>query len=151
MIGVVTRTPTDQDLQNFPHIILSSEQEWYPQNFHFPKSSRTLEEGISSTVRDIKTQGEFLDFVGKHENGPVIKSLYDTGTLSHRFISSVNVQSISIKVSQVGIEFQDVTQSKTSQSKWYHLCVSPEDFSEKYQIGIEQEKETLNRTTQRLI
>jgi hypothetical protein len=40
-LGVPTRTPTDHELQTCPHVVLSSEHDWDPQNVHFPKTSRT--------------------------------------------------------------------------------------------------------------
>ena len=81
MIGVASITPTDQELQNFPHTILLSEHECDPQNVHFPKSSRTMEEYISRTVGYFKTQGEAFDFVGKYGNDPDNQSLYEIVTL----------------------------------------------------------------------
>jgi hypothetical protein len=34
-IGVAPRTPTHQELQTCPHVVLSSEHEWDPQNVRF--------------------------------------------------------------------------------------------------------------------
>ena len=59
-------------------------------------------------------------FGGKYDNDPENQSLYDTGTLSHRLIATVKVRSISIKLSQVGLALQDVTQANIFQSKGHH-------------------------------
>jgi hypothetical protein len=56
VLGVATRTPTDQELQTCPHVVLSSEHEWDPQNVRFPRASRTVEEEISRTVGAVMTQ-----------------------------------------------------------------------------------------------
>jgi hypothetical protein len=37
ILGVATRTPTEQELQTCPHVTLSSDHEWDPQNVRFPK------------------------------------------------------------------------------------------------------------------
>jgi hypothetical protein len=50
VLGVATRTPTDQELQTCPHAVLLSGHKWDPQNIRFPRASRTLEEDISRTV-----------------------------------------------------------------------------------------------------
>ena len=64
-LGVATRTPTDLELQTFPHIILYPDHEWDPHNVHFQKSSHTMEEDISDTVRDVKTKREAFYFEEK--------------------------------------------------------------------------------------
>jgi hypothetical protein len=57
ILGVATRTPTDQDLQTCPHIVLSSEHEWDPQNIRFPKASRSVEEEVSRTIGAVENSG----------------------------------------------------------------------------------------------
>ena len=76
--------------------------------------------------------------------------LLDIGDISKRLIASVKVTSIPRQTSQVGVEVQDVPQAKTFQSKGRHSTVTAEALSERWQIGLEQAKETLKRTTQRL-
>jgi len=56
VIGVATRTPTAHELQTCPHIVLSSEHEWDPQNVRFPKASRTVEEEVSRTIGAVTAQ-----------------------------------------------------------------------------------------------
>jgi hypothetical protein len=55
VLGVVTRTPADQELQTCPHVVLSSEHEWDPQNVRFLRASRTVQEEISRTVGAVMT------------------------------------------------------------------------------------------------
>jgi hypothetical protein len=42
VIGVATRTPTDQELQTCPHVALSSERKWDPQHVWFPLQPHEL-------------------------------------------------------------------------------------------------------------
>ena len=51
-----------------------------------------MEEDISRTVGDVKTQGEAFDYVVKYDNDPYNQSMYDIGTLSNRLIESVKVR-----------------------------------------------------------
>ena len=45
---------------------------------------------------------------------------------------------------------QDEPQDNIFQSKGHHSTVSPEELSERWQIGIEQARDTIAKTTQRL-
>jgi hypothetical protein len=56
VLGVATRTLTDQELQTCPHVVLLSEHKWDPQNVLFPRASQTVEEEISRTVGAVMTQ-----------------------------------------------------------------------------------------------
>ena len=58
ILGVATRTPTEQELQTCPHVTLSSDHEWDPQNVRFPEASRAVEEEISRSIGSVMTQSE---------------------------------------------------------------------------------------------
>jgi hypothetical protein len=150
ILGVATRTPTDQELQTCPHIVLSSEYEWDAQNIRFPKASRSVEEEVARTIGVVGTSnGEVPEMdevsVDTFDDGKT-ESLFDIGALSRRMIASVKVRN----VSQVGVEITDLPQTKSFQSKGRHSSVTPADLSERWQIGLDQATETLKRTTQRL-
>ena len=51
IIYLDTWTPTDEDLSQFPHIIMMSPHPWNPSKFQFPKTSRRVEEEL--TMRSI--------------------------------------------------------------------------------------------------
>jgi hypothetical protein len=148
VLGVATRTLTGQELQTCPHAVLLSEYKWDPQNVRFPRASRTVEEEISRTVGAVMTQD------GASTEDPdnnAMDCVFDIGNISKRLIASVKVASPLRQVSQVETEAQDLPPIKTFQSKGRHSSVSPEDLSKRWQIGLEQSKETLKRTTQRVI
>ncbi len=152
ILGVATRTPTEQELQTCPHVTLSSDHEWDPQNVRFPEASRAVEEEISRSIGSVMTQSERIPEEDANFSSDYIDSqedrMLDIGVLSKRLIASAKV--IGRQVSQVEVEMQDASQAKSFQSKGRHSSVSPEDLSERWQIGLEQAKETLRRTTQRL-
>ena len=153
ILGVTTRTPTDQELQTCSHVVLSSEYEWDPQNICFPQASRSVEEEVARTIGAVETFENFgtscpmmvradsTDSFEEHET-----PIFSIGALSRRLIASVKVRT----VAEVGVEMPDLPQAKSFQSKGRHSSVSPADLSERWQIGLEQAKETLKRTTQRL-
>ena len=51
VIYLDTWTPTDEDLSQFPHIIMTSPHPWNPRDIQFPKTSRRMEEEL--TIRSI--------------------------------------------------------------------------------------------------
>jgi hypothetical protein len=57
-LGVTRRTPASQELQTSPHVVISSEREWDPQNVRFPKASRTVKEEVARTIGAVTTQEE---------------------------------------------------------------------------------------------
>ncbi len=67
-------------------------------------------------------------------------------------ITSVKVHMVPRQASQVSqVDVQDVPQLKTFQSKGRHSSITAEDLCERWQIGLAQAKETLKRTSQRLM
>ena len=150
ILGVSTRTPTDQELQTCPHIILSSEHDWDPQNVRFPEASRTVEEEVSRKIGAVNTEAACSNFDDYEDDSVDQVLLFSIGSLSQRLIASIKVRTVPRQAAQVGVEVQDVPQAKSFQSKGRHSSVSPEDLCERWQIGLEQAKETLKRTTQRL-
>ena len=149
ILGAATRTPTEQELQTCPHISMSSDYEWDPQNVRFPEASRTVEEEVSRTVGAVRMLGDDHDYdEGKDETKIQLLNL---GDVSQRMIASVKVKSLPRKVSQVeAADVQDIPQLKSFQSKGRHSSVTPESLCKKWQIGLEVAKETIKRTTQRL-
>jgi len=57
----------------------------------------------------------------------------------------------SVKISKVEVQLQDVPAARTFESKERHTSVTPEDLSFRWSIGLGQARETLKRTTQRIV
>ena len=72
--------------------------------------------------------------------------IYDIDAMTSWMIVSVKVALIqSRNVSEKKEKVQDVPQTKTFQSKGRHSTVSPEELSLRWQIGIEQARETIRQ------
>lgn len=143
IIGAPTRTPTDCELNTCPHVILSSDHEWNPQNLQLPQATCSVEEAVYRSVAST------LIHRGRdgHESGV----LFSIGGVLKRAIESVNVFAVRRETSVAEIQFQDLPQLKTFQSTGRHSSTTPEELSERWQIGLAQAKETLKRTSQRLL
>jgi hypothetical protein len=131
ILGVTTRTPTDHELQTCPHISLSSEHEWDPQNVRFPEASRTVEEEVSRTVGAVQTEGDgFYSDRGIKDDSDEILNL---GYMYPRLIASIKAtprQIAQVEVEEVEEVPDDVPDLKSFQSKGRHSSVSPESLSE---------------------
>jgi hypothetical protein len=141
-----TCTPTDRELSSCPHVVVLLPHNWDPQNVQFPKAVRTVEEegsrtvGATSSDFDECARGSDWLAIGTNDSGTNDSTIgdpmvYIIGDLSQRMIASVKVERFVRQASQV--EVQDVPQIKTFQSKGQQLSVSPEDLSERCQIGLD--------------
>ena len=76
---------------------------------------------------------------------------YDIESMQLCLIASVNVTDNTKyrKIAQVDVA--DVPAAKTFVSTERHTSVTPEDLSERWGIGLQQAKEMLNRTTQKIV
>ena len=86
-----------------PHISLSSEYEWDPQNVRFPEASRTVEEEVSRSIGSVRTQGDDYSFnesndgidTKENESNDGIDTkefqVMNIGDLSQRTIANVKV------------------------------------------------------------
>jgi hypothetical protein len=57
-LGVTTRTPTSQELQTSPHVVLSSEYEWDSTERSLSKSITHCGEEVARTIGAVRTQEE---------------------------------------------------------------------------------------------
>jgi len=121
-LGFETFAPTDNDLQQFEHTILTSQLPWDPQHVTFPEPSHLVEAEVArvsamSPSFSEKFQAQRLIYqVQVHET-----MLYDHNkTLADRLMAQVVVDDTSI----------DVPARKTFQTRDRHATVDVSDLSE---------------------
>ena len=132
IIYCTTRAPSDQELSSLPHITLSSSATWDPHNVVFP--SNCVEEGEHRThISSISSSAHDLT-----------STIYDPVTFHSRQISSIQVHAPSKSP-------EELPTAPTFQSKSRHSSVTPEDFSERWLIGLKRAKDTIRNTTQRTL
>ena len=130
-----TRSPTPQELKECLHIELSSSHPWNPQTIQFPQAVRSVQEEVEEMRHVAQVNAAAIG-----NNRPTDDdrpALFDLDRLTRRLISSIQVA--------------DVPQARTFESKERHTSVTPEDLSERWHIGIGQARETLKRTTHKLV
>lgn len=140
-----TRQPTQEELETCPRIVLTSPHPWDPHSVRFPEPQRSMEEEIGMRrvsavqVDEQDHEGVFVD----------AQELYNPGDVYKRLISTVKITSVPVR--RVSAVQQDVPAAKTFHSKERHSDVSPENLSERWGISLHAAKETLKRTTQRIL
>ena len=131
-----TRAPTDQELGQHPHIVLSSTADWDPHHVRFPYHA--VEEESRSTINAIQTGQQYCvepSFVG---------SIDDPATFAERLISSV-------QVNNPNMDKADVPSAQTFHTKERKTTVNAAELSERWFIGLAQAEKTIRSTTQRLL
>ena len=104
----------------------------------FPESSRTVQEEIEMQ-RSIG--GVRVSRVGVSWEEPTNEILSEAEIFNMDGIFSRLISSV--KISKVEVQLQDVPER--------HTLVTPEDLSEQWSIGLGQARETLKRTTRRIV
>ena len=126
-----TRAPTDQELGQHPHIVLSSNADWDPHHVRFP--SHAVEEESRSTINAIQTRQQYC-----------VGTIVDPATFAERLISSVQVH-------DPNMDKADVPSAQTFHTKERNTTVTTADLSERWFIGLAQAEKTIRATTQRLL
>jgi hypothetical protein len=137
-----SRVPTQQELSQCQHIVLTSPNPWNPSTVHLSsvklKSNDHLEVDSYDLQQTVYQMAESDGMINSDVSMlSCISSVYSERT----FAQSVQRHVIIAKV--------DVPNLKTFVSHKRHTDVSVEDLSERWNIGIKQAKDTINATTQR--
>ena len=130
-----TRAPSDHELSTLPHIPLSSSATWDPHNVVFP-THRVEEEEHQVQISSISSLSLSAN--------DLTSTIHDPVTFYSRLVSSVQVHAPSKSPEELPSE-------PTFQSKSRHSSVSPQDFSERWFIGLKKAKDTIKNTTQRIL
>ena len=129
-----TRTPTDQELQECPHIEFTSRSPWNPHDVRFPEPTRLVEEGrMANCIGKISVHTTESDDIRADYD------IYSTTGIVERLIAEVRVEDVP----------SDVPTRRTFVSNERHTQVSPEELSDRWCIGLAQAKNTIKITTQK--
>ncbi len=125
-IFIETTTPTQSELDHCPHIHLTCDSKWNPQTVRLA-ATRSVE-------------AEAMDDGGGVEPGLAeISSVFCSKSLAEGLNSQRALNSTQV----------DIPAARTFVSNNRHSSVSNENLSERWNIGLQQAKQTLKVTTQR--
>ena len=148
-----THTPTQKELETYPHIIISLEVSWNPIKVHFDENSHSLEEEVERIrrVRSIYSKNKknkIKQWINRDEQKSTA-TIFNLSNISRR-IASMSVTNPNTTNDNVRKK-TDVKDLRTFESSSRHSDVSPEDLSERWFISISQVTKTLKSTTQNLL
>ena len=142
-----TFTPSDEELRTCPHITLSSEAPWDPQNVSFPDTRGSLEESMNDIrqVNSIRSSALLDD----EDDDDVIFSL---DGFARRIASMKKITPVE-KVERPDIDTgaTDVAIPNTFQSSERHSDVTAQTLSDHWGISLGTATKTLKKTTQRFL
>ena len=170
-----THTPSQQELHDCPHIIMSSPHEWDPHNVTFKNHARSFKEEMSQNY-NVSTLSRHDVMETCDDN----RDVFNIAQINQRIINSVivstptlcNKRNIKATVSKpqvpnknspplpetemkleksLDIGSNDLSLPNVFQSSNRHTDVSAEDLSERWFISVKQAAATLKKTTQKFL
>ena len=138
-----TFTPSDKELHECPHIVLSSSHTWDLHNVSFPKPQRTLEEEMGSPwyVSTVNSKGgiESDMFI---ENDDIVFSI---DWMNRRIYG---IKTLDLGKPRFDPGKSDVPFTHAFQISDRHIDVTSKDLSERWGVSVPTVTKTLNKTTQ---
>lgn len=146
-IFIETWTPSDRDLNECKHIVLTSPNEWNPQKVELPGLAQSEVDEIEG-YNILELQVERKDNVNVAHEDPCLRpvKIFDIRDFNARIMKSAIV---STKVSGGISSEDDLMPPRTFLSRERHSNTTPEDLSEVWNISLQQAAMTLDATTQR--
>ena len=154
--GFKSHTPTQYELENFPHIHLSSTTPWEPDTVTFVNNhARSMEEEIThiraKQISDVSTSNcKFnvgsipLCIIASIKTNPPPTKETKTATASIENQANNLIRNHNIEVGDSEQLFPS-----TFETTKRHTDVTPLDLSERWNISLHQASKTLKNTTQR--
>ena len=133
-----TRTPTDGELPNCRHIVLTSAHPCNPHNVRFPEPVRSVEEEIAH--RHAVVSATRIKYATCNLEDEVRE-------IQRRLIDSVKVTVIKPSASISAVVLNDIPSPRTFLSKERHTNITAAELSERWLIGLSQATYTLKKTT----
>lgn len=147
-IYIDTWTPTQKDLEEYRHIVMTSDKPWDPHEVQFPSPSHyDIEDLESRNVRAVVTRTGYSASGDYDYGNSYVKPLkiFDIKTFNARIMKS---QKANVKISHGPLHEDELMPRKTFVSSGRHSNTTPEDLSEVWNISVGQAKMTLEATTQ---
>lgn len=148
-----TSVPTDYQLNNCPHIIMTDDKEWDPQGIDMghDRSRKDPDIGNLLSVKSIskkREREEYLGITGETDMilGSVCESLVP-GRLVQNMISAVKVRDIKPKKKEKVARGRRTMNKVMANSR--HSIITAEHIARTFNVGLNKANETLKATTQK--
>ena len=144
-----THSPSANELQDNPHIHLSSPRLWDPKNIKFPKCHRTLEEVFGRGVRQLSSIATMESAQEESES-----NIFDLNQIQRK-ISSMKMKPVLeeslIRDKSINSGTSDTPSLPTFESSDRHTDVTPQQLSQRWGISTKTASKTLKKTTQKFL
>ena len=137
--------PTQEELEMYPHVVLSSPNPWNPQTMNFPsysESEMAMIEARNVSMVEVKSEVEVMN---SFQEGFEIDDFNDI------LLQSIEKRQVGQVMASGPLKEEDLKPPKTFISKKRHSSVTAEDLSDRWCISVKQAQLTLDATTRRLI
>ena len=135
-----TRTPSQEELDNCPHVELTSQREWEPSSVMFPEPKWSIAEERERRM------------VGQVSSHPHRLDDHDVDEFTKLLIEKCQVHSIPpMRQISSNVVVSDLPTANTFISGDRKSDVTPHSLAERWLIGTDTAKQTLDKTTQRLV
>ena len=152
-----TWTPSQNDLESYPHIQLSSSENWDPRNVKFPKYSLSERSKIESrsiaAVKRIKSDEYSVSNENEIDCGMIDYNIMgiNDDIISRLDILERNISEIKEikKFDSDPVEEKDIMDPLSFISNTRHSSITSAELSDRWCISLRQANMTLNATTRR--
>ena len=154
-------SPTQQQLEDSPRIVLTSPHEWDPHSIRFPKFLHIEEGGdLFAGIEAIHVDAVRIKVQETEVYPGICNTVHNPYFIVPRILSHVRIAEAKVpnatRITDIEEDIfegrcQDVPSHRTFTSKERLLDVNPYDLSEIWQIGLGAVTKTLKVTTQRML
>ena len=154
-------SPTQQQLKDFPRIVLTYPHDWDPHSVLFPKGSHSEEEEYLFTcIAEIRVDALRRKVHDTEMETGIRNTVHEPSFITMRLVSQVRIDDAKVsdatRITDIEKEVfegwrQDILSHRNFTSKERHLDVSQSDLRKIFQIGLGANTKTLKSTTQRML
>ena len=140
-----TFSPSDKELQKYPHITLSSPHQWDPKRVKFPKCEYTLGEMMGDYSRQLSSVT-----INEAPLEDADETIFDLDKIQRQISSLQQVpssQETLLRDDKIDSGSSDIPMLNTFQSTNRHTDVNPQQLSERWGISVNTAAHTLKHTT----
>ena len=149
-----TFTPSDSDLESYPHIIMSSPHPWDPSTVKFPTTAMSMSEfrGGSFNVSSLRTydHSQQIETDGSNDTELNDNVLFDFNIIRRR-ICGMSQNDTQLQKPEIDTGISDIPDTHTFVSEERRTDVSPQALSERWGINLSTSIKTLKKTTQKFL
>ena len=151
IVSAHTFSPSDEELESCPHIVLSSPHSWNPHTVKFPKVSMSMHEYRGGSLNVSSIAGHYTTQCEDEEiDAPEDTIIFDFNRICRR-ICGMSRGGTTLSKPSIDVGTSDLPETHTFTSNERRTDVSPQALSERWNISLSTAIKTLKKTTQKFL